>query len=224
MKRRKLSELVLDYSIYPRREIDRYHANTMVECLNNGGTLPPVVICNKSLRVVDGFHRITAYKRVSEDNPDYEVECIEKVYKNDAALFLDSMRFNASHGRTLTKFDRTHCVLLAKKLRVSDKDIAQILHVPPREIKQILEVRSAYKPGKSQELTPIKNTIKHKAGQRLTEDQELCNDKLGGMDQVFYVTQVILLIENDLVDWDNTRLVERMRRLADLLEEVLAAK
>jgi hypothetical protein len=223
MRIRKLSELVADYSIYPRREIDDYHVSTMVEYLNNGGgPLPPLITCEATSRIVDGFHRRRAYMRISGDDPTFEVECIEKTYKNDAELFLDSMRYNASHGRTLTRFDRTHCIVLAKRLRVSDKDIAKVLHVPPRQIKQMLAARTAVKPGKPQQLMPIKGTIKHKAGQQLTDEQSQCNDKLGGMQQSFYVNQVIMLIENDLVDWENEKLVEKMQRLAELLEQALA--
>lgn len=222
MNTRKLSELVLDYNIYPRRQIDRYHVNTMLEYLKGGGTLPPLVICAKSLRIVDGFHRRDAYRRISKDDPNFEVECVEKTYKNDAEIFLDSMRYNASHGRTLTRFDRAHCILLAKHLRVSDRDIAKVLHVAPRDIKQMLGVRSALKPGDTAELTAIKTTIKHKAGQRLTEEQSECNDKLGGMNQGFYVNQIIMLIENDLIEWDNEKLVEKLQRLAELLEQALA--
>lgn len=222
MNTRKLSELVLDYSVYPRREIDRYHANAILEALKGGAELPPLVICAKTLRIADGFHRHSAYKRFSDDNPEFEVQVVEKDYKNDAELFLDSMRYNACHGRTLTRFDKTHCVLVAKKLHVSDKDIARILHVPTKEIKQILQVRSALKPGTTQELTAIKTTIKHKAGQRLTPEQEQCNDKLGGMNQAFYVNQVIMLLENDLVDWDDEKLVEKLQKLNELLDQALA--
>lgn len=223
MKEHKLSDLIVDYTIYPRNEVDRHHVSVIQLAIEGGAEVPPLVIEASTKRIVDGVHRYRAYKRIyGDDNPEAAVTCIEKEYKNDAALFLDAMRYNASHGRSLTRFDRTHCVIMAKQLRVSEKDIAKVLHVPPSEIKRIVADRSAMfdNEGK-QTLTPIKGTIKHKAGATLTDEQVTCNKKLGGMDQTFYVNQIILLIENDLLNHDDEELMSKLAVLAKLLNGLL---
>lgn len=224
MKEYKLSVLVLDFSIYPRKEVDSQHAALIQEAIEGGAVLPPIVIDKKTKRIVDGFHRYRAYKRISRNDPEFVVTCIEKSYRNEAELFLDAMRYNAEHGRALTKFDRTHCILVAMQLEIADKDIANVLHVQVDAVQKLVADRSAYGTNGKQKLTPIKSTIKHKAGMKLSKGQVECNAKLGGMQQTFYVNQVILLIENDLLDVENEKLMERLQMLAELLEKVLVAK
>lgn len=224
MKEFKLSDLVLDYSIYPRKEVDRQHAAIIQEAIEGGAVMPPLVLESKTHRVVDGFHRYRAYKSIAKDNVEFLVSCIEKTYKSEALLFLDAMRYNAEHGRALNKFDRTHCILMAHKLKVDDKDISAVLHVPINMVKQLVVDRTATRVNGKQTLVPIKSTIRHMAGKKLTKEQSDCNDKLGGMQQGFYVHQVIMLIENNLIDVENERLMEQLAKLAQLLETMLAAK
>ena len=224
MKEYKLSDLVLDYAIYPRKEIDRQHAAILQEAIEGGAVMPPLVLETKSHRVVDGFHRYRAYKHIAKDNVDFVVRCIEKTYKSEALLFLDAMRYNAEHGRALNKFDRTHCIIMAHQLKVSDRDIAAVLHVQVEAVKRLVVDRTATRVNGKQTLMPIKSTIRHMAGKKLTVEQSECNDKLGGMQQSFYVNQVILLIENSLLDIENDKLMERLVKLAELLEGVLAVK
>lgn len=222
MRSIKLCDLVLDYAIYPRREIDAYHSHTIQEAIAGGAEIPPLVVEKKTKRIVDGFHRHRAYKRLYGEDPAFAVDCIEKEYKSDAELFLDSMRYNASHGRCLSKFDRTHCLLLARQLHVPDKEIAKVLHITVKAQRKLVVDRSALKGNGKQVLTPIKSTIKHKAGQLLNDEQWSANDKLSGMQQAFYVNQIITLIENDLLDTSDEKLMAGLERLAELIAGVVA--
>src|SRR5688572_26888007 len=97
-------ELIIDKDVYPRREVDGDHVFNLMEAIRTGAEVPPIVICKISKRVVDGVHRLTALQRLH--GADYEVECIEKTYKNDAELFLDAIKYNSSHGRHLSRDDR----------------------------------------------------------------------------------------------------------------------
>jgi hypothetical protein len=224
MKEFKLSDLVLDYSIYPRKEIDRQHAAILQEAIEGGAVMPPLVLETKTHRVVDGFHRVRAYKHIAKDDVDFLVTCIEKTYKSEALLFLDAMRYNAEHGRALNKFDRTHCIIMAHQLKVSDKDIAAVLHVQVEAVKRLVVDRTATRVNGKQTLMPIKSTIRHMAGKTLSVEQSACNEKLGGMQQGFYVHQLVMLIESGLLDLENERLMQQVKRLYELLEGVLAVK
>ena len=68
------------------------------------------------------------------------------------------------------------------------------------------------------DLKPIKQTIKHMAGKRLTKKQYEANEKLSGMNQSFYANQIITLIESDLLDVKNEKLIATLVRLRDLLD------
>ena len=63
----------------------------------------------------------------------------------------------------------------------------------------------------------MKQTIRHMAGKNLNEGQVTANDKLSGMNQLFYVNQLITLIENDLIDYSNEDLIEGLTKLQDLI-------
>ena len=216
MRKMKCSELVLDFDLYPRANVDSKHVTDIAQALAIGVEMPPVVIDKKSKRVVDGFHRIRAAVRVFGDAAEFEV--VEKSYKSDGDLFMDAMRYNSAHGAKLDTFDKAHCVLRAVDLGIDDAAIADALHVKEEWIGELRVGRSA-KDGKLH--VPLKNTIKHMRGKHLTKPQAAANQKLGGMNQAFYVNQLITLIESDLLDRSNEELMKRLAVLGKLLDGVL---
>lgn len=220
MKTRKLSELVLDFDLYPRASVDSHHASDMQKAVEAGVKLPPVVIDRKSRRVVDGFHRHRLYSRLYGD--DYEVEVIERDYADDAELFLDAIRYNVSHGLRMDTHDKTHCILRAKDLRISVTALAGVLHMDPNRIGQLKTTRTATA-GNLRVAVPLKRTIEHMAGKHLNKQQVQANDSLSGMHQTFYVNQLVTLIESGLLNTSDGPLMDRLATLGRLIESVAAA-
>ena len=70
---------------------------------------------------------------------------------------------------------------------------------------------------------PIKRTIQHMAGKKLSKEQVSANDKLGGMHAVFYMNQLATLIESKLLDLENPKVMESLKRLHELLEGMLVS-
>jgi hypothetical protein len=215
MKTYKLSELILDFDLYPRGKVDSQHATNMVISLEAGAELPPLVIEKKTKRIVDGFHRWRAYKQIYDLN--FEVTCIEKTYKDDGDLFLDAMRYNSSHGRALTPHDMTGCIIKAKKFKLSDHLVGEALHLTTEKINGLRGARIGSVSGRP---IALKHTIQHMAGKKLTKKQACANKKLSGMEQLFYVNQLVALIENDLIDMSNANLLSGLDKLHGLLEKV----
>jgi hypothetical protein len=220
MKTRKLSELVLDFDLYPRASIDTHHAAEMQKAVEAGAKLPPIIICKRSKRIADGVHRYRVYVRLF--GLDFLVEVIEKGYKTDADLFLDAVRYNASHGLRMDTHDKTHCILRAKELHISATALAGVLNMDPKRIGELRETRTATA-GNLHAALPIKRTIQHMAGKQLTKPQVEANERLSGMHQTFYVNQVITLIENDLLDTSDEVLMDRLKALGELIAGVTAA-
>jgi hypothetical protein len=219
MKKVKVGELVVDFSIYPRSDVDSQHITYMAEALDAGVHFPPIVIEKGSNRIVDGVHRTRMFK--SRCGDDYEVEVIEKTYKNEPALLLDAIRLNAGHGRTLTMHDRTHCILLAAKMEVPEDELASALCMTVEKVGALRVDRiGTLHVGQTTRSIPLKRTIRHMAGKSLTKGQSEANDRLSGMNQVFYVNQVILLIESKLLNMDDEKLLERLGILASLLKKL----
>jgi hypothetical protein len=221
--KRKLSELVLDYDLYPRSEVNSQHVSELIEVENAGVTLPPIRIDKTSKRVIDGFHRIHKHRRLYGD--DAEIECIESTYKDEGEMFAAAMRMNAAHGRRLSKQDRVRCTLLAKKYKLGIAAIAAALSMTPAAIKEIGTGRVAHTTATTPtgHEVPLKRTVKHFAGRELTAEQVSANDKLSGMDQAFYARQLLTLIQSDMLDVEDDNLMRVLAELRDALDTVVSA-
>ena len=178
--------------------------------------MPPLVIDRKSRRVVDGFHRGRAYKQEKIEL----VEVVEKSYRNDGEMFLDAVRYNASHGRGLSPFDRARCILRAESMKIELEQVASALSITCEAAGALRANRVGKLHGGQTSPTPLKHTIEHMVGRVLTKAQWETNNKLGGQRQQFYANQLISLIENKLLDTEDERLMVRLARLAELLAEL----
>jgi hypothetical protein len=217
MKQTAVGKLVIDYNLYPRFEVDPQHVHYIREAIRAGVTLPPVIAIEKDLRIVDGVHRTNAY--LKEFGPEHPIDVVLKSYKTDALAFQDAIRLNAGHGRALTRYDRVHSILRAEELGLSVDETAAAMGMTVKSLGELRADRIGVlrAPGKEKEEKPLKRTISHMAGKQLTEAQITANDKLGGMNQSFYVNQLITLIENGLLDTKNERLMRRLAVLSRLL-------
>lgn len=208
----KAATLVLDYDLYPRPQIDSQHVMEIAAALEAGMELPPVIYDQKTKRVSDGFHRVRANIKVFGE--DCEIMGIGKRYRTERDIFLDAMKYNAAHGKNLSQYDRARCLIIAEKLGIKQDAIADALHVTVGRLDTLRVRKTARTNGNH---VALKRTIGHKAGEKLTKPQQEANKKLGGMNQLFYVNQVILLFENDLVDTENEELMNRVEHLKTLI-------
>ncbi len=218
MRTIKAAEIVIDYTLYPRNSVDEHNVRCIMDAIRTGERLPPVLIDKKSKRVVDGVHRIKAHLRLDEDA---KIEVAEKDFKNDAAIFLEAMRLNADHGAKLDSCDRTHCLVVAERLKINIDAVAGALHMPKEKLGNLRNRRIA-KTAKGLAV-PLKRTLQHMAGRRLTKQQIAANERSSGMNQAFYVNQLVDLIEAELLDQEDEKLLEALRHLHGLLDTLLPA-
>lgn len=218
MKKRKISELVLDFNLYPRMQVDATTVTYLSQADDAGAVLPPIVVDKESLRVVDGFHRVKMFRAKYGDN--HEVFVQEKTYANEQEMLLDAIRYNVVHGQKLSRYDRTHCIVMAEKMRIPEDELASALNMTMEKVGALKADRigELHVAGKKQ-IVPLKRTIRHMAGQKLTQKQVDANRMLGGMNQSFYVNQLITLIESGLLNTNDEIVMERLGVLRDLLNK-----
>lgn len=216
MRKLKAATLVLDFDLYPRNNVDAHNVRCIMDAIAMGIELPPVVIDKKSKRIIDGAHRVRAYLKL---DPESEVMAIEKNYESEAEMFLDAMRYNASHGSRLDPCDRTRCSIIAERLSIPLDAVAGALHMPTEKLGDLRQNRTANNGAGL--AVALKRTVRHMAGRKLTQAQSDANEKLSGMNQTFYVNQLVMLIETRMIDKDDARLMERLERLAELLDELI---
>ena len=211
----KTASLVLDYNLYPRQRLDATNVREIVHALEAGITLPPIVADRLSRRVVDGFHRVTGCQHYY--GTDAEITVLWQDYPDDTALFEDAMRLNAGHGRKLTPFDQARCLIRAKELHLEPDRVAAALSLTVERL-VALEIRKVAI-GPDSKMVPIKYTLRHLAGQQLTKQQVSGNQAAGGPSGLYFVNQVINLLEQGLVDWRNPQLLGRLDVLTELLTD-----
>ena len=163
MKEMKVSELVLDFDLYPRPSIDSEHVRGMVEAEKAGTDFPPILVDRATNRVVDGFHRYRKQQRVYGDDAMIMVNL--KTYKSDADMVVDVISLNAQHGKKLTPYDHARCLLIAERVKLSDDRLAGALHVPIAKLGDLRVRKLASTNGNK---LAVKQTIAHMAGKKLT--------------------------------------------------------
>ncbi len=213
----KATTLILDYSLYPRHTVSEENVSRISDAMRSGVDLPAVIADRKTKKVVDGFHRVTATLRA---DPKATIEVSWKAYKDEAAMFADAMRLNASHGLRLTAYDRARCAALAENFGISVQDIAVALNMTPRKLGRLIEAKTSQSEGK---VIPIKRTAVHLAGVEISAKQIEGNKKAAGPGQVFLINQVANLIETDLLDTGSEPVMDALRRLRRMLNETLTA-
>lgn len=206
------AKLVLDYKLYPRHHLDDVNVKGIANSLDAGEETPPVVAERSTLRVVDGFHRVSAHLRLDSDAV-IEVQLVD--YASDAELFEDAMRRNARHGVKLNPFDRSRCVQIGGELGLDMDRIAGALAVNVDVLGKLRAAKTAYD-GDGKAL-PIKRSLRHLAGQRLTDRQEKANRRASGWSVRFHAEQIVSAIEGDVCDWTDEATVAALRKVHGLL-------
>jgi len=215
MKSMKLAMMVEDFELYPRDNVSAMHVSEIVTAIENGADLPALIIDEKSKRIVDGFHRRRALIRVHGEG--HSIDVVAKRYKSEADLFLDACRYNAHHGLRLDTHDKTTALVKGEKLGLSQELIAGALIMTVDKAAHLTISRTAKSNG---HLVPLKRTIRHMAGAKISNDQIKANAKLSGMNQSFYVNQIITLIEADLLDTSDAVLMDRLETLRKMLDKL----
>jgi len=126
-----IAELVLDFNIYPRHTISDSTARKYQEAYSLGAEFPPVRVEARSMRVVDGFHRVAACTRNKSDT--IKAELYE--FEDDKDLLFWAMAWNSTHGQNLSEVDYARCYLIGTKAGMKPELIAEALSVKITKLK-----------------------------------------------------------------------------------------
>lgn len=224
-----LSDLVEDFSVYPRHQVDSTHVTTLALALQAGEPLPPLAVERATTRIVDGFHRARAYRRVFGETGAAPVEWC--AYSSPAALILDAIRRNSAHGRRLDAMDRTRAIRMAEVAGATVQAISVVLRMPEAAVlrvrpRVVLLPRGAGPvedaiPGTNE--VPTKPSYEHLKGVTLTPKQARVLGSQPGVSHTLLAGQLADAISSDLINWNNARLVVALTVLHRTLGTALAA-
>jgi hypothetical protein len=212
------AELVEDLDLYPRLRVDALHVARLAEALSAGASLPPIVVDRQSRRIVDGVHRRRAYLRVYGPAATVPVEWRD--YASEAELLADALRLNAGHGRALTTAEHVRAAILAERVGLDRKTVAECLSVREQVLERLCERRIATTET-GVERVVLKPAMERLAGRALDEEALAANQLLNGNRAAYFARCLVGLLRADALDRDDERLVAVLRELADLLREWL---
>ncbi len=128
----KLADLVFDWSLYPRKEIDQRVVENYARALDAGCVFPTlkVGVFKGQKILVDGVHRFSSRKLRKVEY----AECSELPFSSEAELFAEAVRLNSGHGKGFSDVELKDNIARLKKFKFDVKDIVALVHVPAAEI------------------------------------------------------------------------------------------
>jgi hypothetical protein len=204
------SRITVMEDLYPRNDYNNAAISSYAEQMRAGAVFPPLKVDQK-YRLIDGLHRLTAY----DQNGIIQIPIEREPVKDDADFFKRAMTANSHHGQRYTGIDYANMVLKGRKLGIEDDEIAHLVHITPGYLADV--TRDWFALNSKTEQVALKRTIRHMHGRTLTADQLAANKKISGMQPTFYVNQLVLLMDNDLIDLENTKTMEGLQRLQESL-------
>jgi len=223
-----VKDLVFDKGLYPRNSPNFAHIGTLINALQSGQGLPPIIVEKVTRRIIDGVHRWNAYRKLYGEGYDAPVEV--RTYPDDNEAWEDAVRLNAEHGLTYTEYDRTRILGEAEKRGITKEVVANLIHVPVNKLEKkflssTAEVRRVIGSGSGKhnvrERVALRTSLKGLAGKTLSRKQEEANKK-GGLKAAYCASTLLELLDADLLDWcsKDTRL--KLTLLSEALVEKLA--
>ena len=211
--------LVLDWNLWPRHEshgLDSTNLSRMKEALRADVTLPPIVVNESDLRVVDGFHRVQANLDVFGDDARMRVNL--KSFEKDSDMFLESARLNAVQGLPLSPKDKAHVILRARRFHIPIEQLATALGMSAESMRAFFDNRSATAP--SGETIVLSGGAKRLAQTQLTDVQMPHVNNADGLyaeHKIYALTRA--LNARDIHFTEKT--CEALRELSELIDTIL---
>lgn len=215
-----VADIVLDESVYPRHQIDRSYVMDLVRALEAGAQLPPPLLEEGTQRCVDGFHRVSAHRKV---DPGCGIPCEMETYADETALVAAAIEANAAHGRKLDAQDKTRAALMLKQRGYDTRQIAVVLHTTTARVEQ-LTVRVVLVDSKLQPAKPVCYPTRGESPRRLSGDQYAVMRSSSGRRTAQTVTQLSNELAAGLIDVEKHRgALEQLRQALDLVLEGVPA-
>jgi hypothetical protein len=205
-----INELVEDYRLYPRSEVDGATVEQFREALRAGAKFPPIRVCSKTLRIIDGFHRKTAYRREKATH----VLCALEEVQDDIDLFRRAAAANASHGRRYSVDDYATAVRLAKRLGLTREQISSDLLLPLDRVEKLERISA----GRGAPAPLERNVPKPKP----EKPSKLVEKSMDTISQLTWTTSLLRCIREGRVNEKSEELHARLEELSVVLGEYLS--
>ena len=208
LKTLPITDLVEDYHLYPRSEVDGATVEQFREALRAGAKFPPIRVCSKTYRVIDGFHRKTAYEREHATH----VLCSLEEVQDDIDLFRRAAAANAQHGRRYSVDDYATAVRLAKRLGLTREQISSDLFLPLDRVEKLERISA----GRGH--APPERNVPKSGG----KPSNLVEKSMDTISQLTWATSLLRCIREGHVNERSEELRSQLEELSTALGEFLS--
>lgn len=135
----KLSDIIFDKSIYPRKEHDPQLVQRYAECLKSIESQSNFISVATDMRLVDGRHRHLAYMTVYLEDHDHEITVYVYPVTNDKDIYKLAAELNSDAGWQMTPEDKCQAAIkLYRDFQETQEEIAKTLKVRKEKVNQWL--------------------------------------------------------------------------------------
>ena len=203
---------------YRVRDIDPHKVTIFKDRFKTGAQFPPIVL-DQNYNIIEGNHR---YQALMNLNPDCEVEVIVKHYDSVKDRLIDAGIYNQKNGFPLDAFEEKRLAFRLRGAKASESEIEKAVGRPFKIIERwygqaILVVGAK---GQSRE-EPRKGGIARSIKEVSDSQYEVIVNKASGWSPTFHIDQIVLHIDNETIDLEDERVIDRLKALSDLLISVL---
>ncbi len=210
-----IKSIKVDAELYPRNKVNWVTTMRYFNALTAGAIFPPITVIKEGRKylLIDGAHRLEANKTNKEQY--IEAEILENLSKKE--IFIESVRRNSAHGLQFSAQETAKVILKLKAMKISKKEISNIVRISVDKIepfvtKRMIRIIGSRGGEKGSEI--LKNSLKYLAG---TDSEEINQDGFIGASQSQLIESLIMLVQGDLIDWDNKIVARKMKKLTNLL-------
>jgi hypothetical protein len=207
-----LAEIVVDESIYPRNQTDWLTTYRYQEAMRAGAAFPPLVVGRKARQYIllDGRHRLLALLK----NRQLRTAVIVSKVK-PSEFFLEAVRLNAHHGRTLTTQERIAAAARLTSEGFGEAQVSEALFMPVETLRRLMVERVVRRPT-VQAPTPLvrKAAVAAGNGELHTAAEQKSLAVRAAPDAL---RQVIQILENRWYSPDDPETRVLLARLSELL-------
>ena len=143
----KVAEVIYREDLYPRVKTDPALVQKYAE---NIDVLPPIEI-NQNNILIDGYHRLTAYKKLNID----EIEVTVTETNSEEEVYRLSIERNAKFGMQMNREDKKACARRLYRFGdgVPEGEIAKLLSVTPKTVSEyVKDIKTQVEEEKNQKI------------------------------------------------------------------------
>lgn len=209
-----IDDLKRDFQFYPREGVDYATVSRFVDAMRAGCKFPPLKVCSRTGRIMDGFHRYAAYQQLAIQ----QVEVIGYEVETDAEFFYLAIDSNKSHGLGYSQADQLKIVKLAARLGLEREKIALAVALPIQKVNEMVRNIPSFKPEEAHG-EPIKaaswglKNINNEPRRIHPLSKAPKTDAITSEGFLFYCNQVIRFMRSDLCDIANESILQKVREL-----------